>query len=115
MSEYEEFVLPSLIVASPGSEDPANEEVEEREQHGSPSIEESPCYRRLRDRRIADSEPFKVLKVYVAHYMKERPDRGLGLAVPAGDRAPQIRWTIRTLVERRDVLGGLIHEYRWAA
>ena len=55
-----------------------------------------------------------VLKAYVAHYVKERPHRGLGLGVPAGDRAPQIR-TIRTPVERRDVLGGLIHEYRWAA
>jgi hypothetical protein len=36
------------------------------------------------------------------------------LAVPAGNRTPQVRGTTR-LVERRDVLGGLIHEYRWAA
>jgi transposase InsO family protein len=28
-------------------------------------------------------------RVHVAHYMKERPHRGLGLAVPAGDRTPQ--------------------------
>jgi putative transposase len=57
----------------------------------------------------------RVLKVYIAHYVEERPHRGLGLAVPATDRAPRIRGVTRTPVERRDVLGGLIHEYRWAA
>lgn len=46
---------------------------------------------------------------------EERPHRGLSLAVPAGNRTPQVRGTTRTPVERRDVLGGLIHEYRWAA
>jgi putative transposase len=58
----------------------------------------------------------RVLQVYVAHYVQERPHRGLGLVpVPAGNRAPQVRRTTRPPVERRDVLGGLIHEYRWAA
>ena len=57
----------------------------------------------------------RVLKAYVDHHVKERPHRGLGLAVPAGDRTLQIRGAIRTLVERSDVLGGLIHECRWAA
>jgi len=57
----------------------------------------------------------RVLKAYVAHYVAERPHRGLRLAVPAGDRTPQVRRMTRTPVERRDVLGGLIHEYRWAA
>jgi transposase InsO family protein len=57
----------------------------------------------------------RVLQTYVAHYLDERPHRGLRLAVPAGTRAPQVRGTPRTPVERRDVLGGLIHEYRWAA
>jgi putative transposase len=57
----------------------------------------------------------RVLQAYVAHYVAERPHRGLGLAVPAGNRTPQVRGTTRTPVERRDVLGGLIHEYRWAA
>jgi transposase InsO family protein len=57
----------------------------------------------------------RVLKAYVAHYLEERPHRGLRLAVPAGKRAPQVRGTTRTMVERRDVLGGLIHEYRRAA
>jgi hypothetical protein len=40
---------------------------------------------------------------------------GLGLAVPAGGRTPPVRGTTRTPIERRDVLGGLIHVYRWAA
>ena len=58
----------------------------------------------------------RVLKAYVAHYVEERPHRGLDLAVPAGIHpSPQIRGSARTPVERRDVLGGLIHEYRWAA
>ncbi len=57
----------------------------------------------------------RVLKAYVDHYVKERPHRGLGLAAPAGDRTSQVRGTIRTPVNRRDVLGGLIHEYGWAA
>ena len=57
----------------------------------------------------------RVLQAYVTHYVQERPHRGLGLAVPAGHRAPQVRGTTRTPVERNDVLGGLIHEYRWAA
>ena len=57
----------------------------------------------------------RVLQTYVAHYLDERPHRGLRLAVPAGTRAPQARRATQTPVERRDVLGGLIHEYRWAA
>jgi putative transposase len=57
----------------------------------------------------------RVLHAYVAHYVAERPHRGLGLAVPAGTRTPQVRGTPRTPIERGDVLGGLIHEYRWAA
>ncbi len=57
----------------------------------------------------------RVLGAYVAHYVDERPHRGLSLAVPAGDRTPQIRGTTRMPVERRDVLGGLIHECRRAA
>src|SRR5450756_1685206 len=57
----------------------------------------------------------RVLQAYVAHYLQERPHRGLRLAVPAGYRTPQVRRTSRTPVERRDVHGGLIHEYRRAA
>jgi transposase InsO family protein len=56
----------------------------------------------------------RVLQAYVAHYVAERPHRGLNLAVPAGNRTPLVPGATRP-VERRDVLGGLIHEYRWAA
>ena len=57
----------------------------------------------------------RVLQAYVAHDVDERPHRGLGLAVPAGIRPAQVPGATPTLVERRDVLGGLIHEYRRAA
>ena len=57
----------------------------------------------------------RVLQTYVAHYLEERPHRGLSLGVPAGIRTPLVRETPRTPVERGDVLGGPIHEYRWAA
>ena len=55
----------------------------------------------------------RVLRTYVGHYLEERPHRGLALTTPSGEatRLPPSGWT----VERRDVLGGLIHEYRWAA
>jgi putative transposase len=57
----------------------------------------------------------RVLQAYVAHYVEERPHRGLGLAIPAGMRIPPARRSARARVERKDLLGGLIHEYRWAA
>ena len=57
----------------------------------------------------------RVLQAYVAHYVAERPHRGLSLAVPAGDGTPEVWGTTHAPVERRDVLGGLIHEYRRAA
>ena len=57
----------------------------------------------------------RVLQTYVAHYDEERPHRGPGMAVPAGDGAPEVRGTTNAPIERRDVLGGLIHEYRRAA
>ncbi len=37
----------------------------------------------------------RVLQAYVAHYVAERPHRGLNLAVPAGNRTPQVRGTSR--------------------
>jgi putative transposase len=56
----------------------------------------------------------RVLRTYVDHYMEERPHRGLALATPRGEQRvdPAARGT---MVRRRDVLGGLIHEYSWAA
>jgi putative transposase len=56
----------------------------------------------------------RVLRAYADHDVNASPRRGLGLVVPACNGAPQIR-PVRTSVERKDVLGGLIHEYRWVA
>lgn len=56
----------------------------------------------------------KVLRGYVAHYNAERPHRSLHLVPPAG--LPQIRGSPpNSEILRRDVLGGLIHEYYAAA
>jgi transposase InsO family protein len=58
----------------------------------------------------------QVLTVYVEHYNTARPHRGISLGVPAADGEPtpaslaQIR-----RIDRVDVLGGLVHEYRHAA
>ena len=54
-----------------------------------------------------------VLRHYTAHYNRERPHRGLALLTPepASTTDPS---TLET-IERRDQLGGLIHEYHRAA
>jgi hypothetical protein len=57
----------------------------------------------------------RVLSVYVRHYTEQRPHRGLDLATPGGGYSSPIRQAQRKRFERSDVLGGLIHEYRWAA
>ena len=56
----------------------------------------------------------RVLQTYVTHYVDERPHRGLNLAVPAGHQTAQVSGEAPR-VERKDVLGGVIHEYRRAA
>jgi putative transposase len=58
----------------------------------------------------------RVLTRYLEHYNMSRPHRGIDLDVPV---SPPVA-TVTALpsgrpVERVDVLGGLIHEYRWAA
>jgi putative transposase len=57
----------------------------------------------------------RVLRVYVSHYTEQRPHRGLDLATPAGMHAPPTGSPRGKQVARKDVLGGLVHEYRWAA
>jgi transposase InsO family protein len=55
----------------------------------------------------------RVLYQYIEYYNRERPHRGLGLSPPrpnAKSRASPI-----SAVERRDRLGGLLHEYYRAA
>jgi len=53
-----------------------------------------------------------VLRVYHRHYNEHRPHRGLGLVPPNG-RSPTPRNAPEQL-RRRDLLGGLIHEYEAA-
>jgi transposase InsO family protein len=58
----------------------------------------------------------QVLRIYVEHYNQHRPHRALGLESPD----PPARLTIlgeddRSTVQRHDLLGGLLHEYRQAA
>jgi putative transposase len=51
-----------------------------------------------------------VLRGYVAHYNAERPHRSLALAAPSRE-PPPVRGSPPPDVGRRDVLGGVIHEY----
>jgi putative transposase len=54
-----------------------------------------------------------VLRVYTEHYNRERPHRGLALLTPeTGDEA---RLPAGEKIDRRDRLGGLIHEYHRVA
>jgi putative transposase len=55
----------------------------------------------------------RVLRGYVAHFNAERPHRSLQLVPPAG--TPRSRGSPPSNVLRRDMLGGLIHEYYVAA
>ena len=51
----------------------------------------------------------QILRRYAEDYNAERPHRGLELAVPHGPTPLQTNFF--TSIEKRDVLGGLIHEY----
>jgi putative transposase len=51
----------------------------------------------------------QILRDYVAHFNTERPHRSLELAAPAG--SPRSRGSPSAGIRRRDVVGGLIHEY----
>jgi putative transposase len=58
----------------------------------------------------------RVLRVYVNHYNTHRPHRALGLRAPApGHRLHLVGSNSPDHVQRRDRLGGLIHEYTRAA
>jgi putative transposase len=56
----------------------------------------------------------RILRVYVEHYNHQRPHRGLELRPPLGSSPPPAGRPSGD-VYRRDVLGGLIHEYQRAA
>jgi putative transposase len=58
----------------------------------------------------------QILRIYVAHYNQHRAHRALGLEPP--DPAAEITTLAEdrpNRVHRRDLLGGLLHEYRRAA
>ncbi len=56
----------------------------------------------------------RTLRTYITHYNRGRPHRGIALATPiAAARDP--RPAHPRDVHRRDVLGGLIHEYHGLA
>jgi transposase InsO family protein len=60
----------------------------------------------------------RILRVYVRHYNKQRPHRALVLQPPDQPTAPSTRDQLpgsAAAIRRRDVLGGLIHEYEAAA
>jgi transposase InsO family protein len=57
----------------------------------------------------------KVLTSYLIHYNTGRPHRGLDLDVPVPGRGRVSAVDADAPIERLDVLGGLIHEYRRAA
>jgi putative transposase len=59
-----------------------------------------------------------VLRVYVRHYNSGRPHRALDLKPPDSSARSSDRAELEPLalqVSRRDLLGGLIHEYELAA
>ena len=55
----------------------------------------------------------RVLGVYAEHYNRARPHRSMDLRPP--DPAPSAEGVAGSRVRRRDVLGGLIHEYQRSA
>jgi putative transposase len=58
----------------------------------------------------------QVLRVYVQHYNAHRPHRALGLQPPDPAVGPTLTGKHQPAqIHRRDLLGGLMHEYRQAA
>jgi transposase InsO family protein len=57
----------------------------------------------------------RILCDYVEHYNRERPHRALDLRPPQPPLVLPLRPHPDAAVQRRERLGGLIHEYAWAA
>jgi hypothetical protein len=57
----------------------------------------------------------RVLAEYIKHYNTARPHRGLDLQPPQLSSQPLAEVTPLRRIERTDILGGLIHEYRRTA
>ena len=65
---------------------------------------------------VSRSHLKQVLRIYVQHYNQHRPHRALGLQPPDSPAAPTLVGDPRRApVRRRDLIGGLVHEYRRAA
>jgi transposase InsO family protein len=63
-----------------------------------------------------EADLHRVLSAYLAHYNSARPHRGLNLEVPVPPPGTDHRVRAGNgAIERLDVLGGFIHEYRRAA
>jgi putative transposase len=56
----------------------------------------------------------RTLRTYAEHYNRQRPHRAVGLVPPRADTGSPARISPRD-VRRRDLLGGLIHEYHGVA
>jgi transposase InsO family protein len=57
----------------------------------------------------------RVLKIFVGHYNRHRPHRSLALRAPDDPPAEPTPHPMSERVRRRDILGGLIHDYELAA
>ena len=57
----------------------------------------------------------QVLRIYVQHYNRHRPHRALGLQAPDSPAEVIADKDRLDRVHRRDLLGGLVHEYQRAA
>ncbi|MDP9308093.1 MAG: transposase [Actinomycetota bacterium] len=58
----------------------------------------------------------RVLPIYIRHYNEHRPHRSLHQRPPIEEPSPRSETGVALdRVRRRDVLGGLIHEYKAAA
>ncbi len=62
MAEDQNFNIPFQIGPVTGPKNAAEEQIEERQEHGSPSYVESACYRRSTARRIGISEPLTLVR-----------------------------------------------------
>jgi putative transposase len=56
-----------------------------------------------------------VLVAYVRHFNEHRPHRALGQRPPLREEQPLADVIVLDRLRRRDLLGGLIHEYQLAA
>jgi hypothetical protein len=56
----------------------------------------------------------RTLRIYAEHYNRQRPHRAISLATPLPGARDPIPVSPRD-VRRRDLLGGLIHEYHGLA